>query len=189
MRRAVPLIALSMLAGCASVPDQPNTVEPTPADIAEMCAKVQCGYDIRIELKEKDGGTFSKVFDAMPVVQPLGVSVYAGNTVYVEADVADDRLVNLRLVPEVIDPARTITSRLEQIDDGGMMLTTHNPFDRHLRIRMGMMPLDREWLVKTSSCPVIAGGASFETWPFPIFQILLADMRLMDTDEPMACIE
>ena len=54
---------------------------------------------------------------------------------------------------------------------------------------MGMMPLDTDGLYKTSSCPVIAGGGAFEMWPYPIFQLVLGNARLLDAKAPMACTE
>lgn len=157
--------------------------------VAEMCAKVQCLFDLRIALKDEKGKPFEQVYDALPVVQPGGVSVYAGHEVLFEADVEDGRLVNLRHVDTVTDPSRTISSRLEQDEDGGMMLVTKNPFDKPLRIRMGMMPMGHDGLVHTSSCPVRPGMSTYEMWSYPIFQIYLADLRLLEEGEDMACIE
>lgn len=189
MRQVSMLIATALLAACASVSDRPVVLEADAAAIATMCAQAQCIHDVRVELKQEDGSVFSEVYEAMPAVQESGVSVYAGNAVYFEADVVDGRLVNMRLVKEVVNPERTVTSRLEQGEDGHMMLITNNPFDKPLRIRMGIMPLSHDGLVRTSSCPVIAGGSSFELWPYPIFQAFLADMRLIGEDEPAGCIE
>jgi hypothetical protein len=189
MRFALTFSALSMLAGCASSPDRPTASERKPVSPDEVCAVAQCGYGIRVELKQKDGSAFSQVYDALPVVQEAGVSVYGGNSVQFEAEVVDGVLTNLRLVKEVLHPERTVTAKLEQGDDGHMMLVTTNPFDKPLRIRMGVMPLSHDRLVRTSSCPVMSKGSSFEMWPYPIFQVFLGDMRLMKPDESMVCAE
>jgi hypothetical protein len=169
--------------------ERPIASKAEPASSDEMCAIVQCGYNIRIELKQKDGSLFAETFDAMPIVQKAGVSVYAGREVHFEAEEVNGELTNLRLVTEVVNPERTISSKLEQDDTGGMMLVTKNPFGKHLRIRMGIMPLTHDRLVRTSSCPVVAGGASYEMWPDPIFQVFLGEMRLMSEGEPMTCVE
>jgi hypothetical protein len=70
-----------------------------------------------------------------------------------------------------------------------MNLVVRNPFKRHIKISMGMMPLDRTDLVTTSSCPVVAGGSDFEMWPYPIFQIWLGEMRLFDDLSDVSCSE
>ena len=189
MLRVLLSIVLIFLAACAATPDRRMASEAEPASIDDVCAVAQCGYDIRVELKQEDGSLFAETFDAMPIVQEAGVSVYAGSTVLFEADVVKGELVNLRLVAEVVNPERTISVKLEQEDKGNMMLITNNPFDKHLKIRMGIMPLALDRLVQTSSCPVVARGASFEMWPYPIFQVFLGDMRLMSESETMACTE
>jgi hypothetical protein len=189
MQRVLLPIVLIFFAACAATPERPIASDAKPASADEVCAVAQCGYDIRVELKREDGSLFAETFDAMPIVQEAGVSVYAGSTVFFEAEEVKGELVNLRLVAEVVNPERTISAKLEQDDKGGMMLITKNPFDKHLRIRMGIMPLELDRLVRTSSCPVVARGASYELWPYPIFQVFLGEMRLMSESEPMACIE
>ena len=193
VRLALLNVAAVILAGCAAAPERasPAASHPStePASVATMCEVAQCAYDLRVQLTRKDGTLFAETFDAMPVVQEAGVSVYAGHTVLFETDEQNGGLSNFRLVKEITHPERTISAQLEQDEKGHMMLTTKNPFKQHLRIRMGIMPLELDRLVRTSSCPVIAGGASFEMWPYPIFQVFLGEPRLMAADEPMACIE
>lgn len=189
MRSFHILSAAIVLAGCSTVPDRTDPHPREQVSAEEVCAVAQCGYNLRITLKREDGSQFDETFDALPVVQDVGVSVYAGHTVFFEADVENGRLVNLRLVDEVVHPERTISTRLEQNEQGGMMLITRNPFKRHLRIRMGIMPLSIDRLVKTSSCPVIGEGSSYELWPYPIFQVFLGDMRLLSEDDSLVCAE
>ncbi|TNJ34287.1 hypothetical protein [Arenimonas terrae] len=174
----------------AETPEAPAAAKDAlDPETAEMCTKIQCLLDVRITMRDEKGKPFDKHYPALPVVQPGGVSVYAGHEVLIEAEVENGRLVNLRRVEEVSDPSRTLHSRLEQDEDGSMMLITRNPFDKALRIRMGMMPMGHDGLVRTSSCPVRPGSSTYEMWPMPIFQIYLADMRLIEEDEDMGCVE
>jgi hypothetical protein len=193
MRLAIAGTGVLLLLGCAAAPERPAPPGAVPvradASVDEMCAVAQCARDVRIELRREDGTSFAETFDALPVVQEAGVSVYAGHTVLFEAEQRDGRLAGFRLVTGIVHPERTISARLEQDEKGHMMLTTENPFKQHLRIRMGIMPLEHDRLVRTSSCPVIAGGSSFEMWPYPVFQVFLGEPRLMAADEPMTCIE
>lgn len=185
------LVGLVFFSGLPSTvsgatPEEPaSEVDP----VAGMCKLAQCRYDVRVTLRGEGGEVFDSTFEALPVVQPAGVAVYAGQTVLFEAEVEDRRLTNLRLVERMENPERTLTAKLVQSENGGMMLTTTNPFGKPLRMRMGMMPLALDRLVATSSCPVIAGGSSHELWSFPIFQVFLADLRLMEDHEPMECVE
>lgn len=164
---------------------------PAQADIErEMCQHTICQRALRVVLKQKDGKTYDRTFAIFPgIVQDMGITVVGGQTVNVEAEVEGDRLVRLQAVDVVAHPTKTITAKLEQDASGGMLLTLSNPFARPLKFDIGMMPLDADSLYRTSSCPVIPGGHSFEMWPYPIFQLLLADARLLEKDAPMACTE
>ena len=154
-----------------------------------MCERVQCQHDVRVTLKNKDGSIYDETFDSMPIVQDKGVIVLAGHSVYFEADIKDGLLTNLKLVDSVINPEKTVTAKFEQMDDGQMMLSLRNPFTKHLRISMGIMPLVSEELYATSSCPVIAKGRSYEMWPYPIFQVWLGTPRLLNEGENLGCVE
>jgi hypothetical protein len=182
-----------MLFGCAVTP---KVIEETINSDAEyqkvqkeMCERVMCQYDVRVTLKKKDGSLYDRTFDSMPVVQDEGVMVLAGHSVFFEADIKDNQLKNLKLVDTIVNPEKTVTAKFEQMDDGQMMLSLHNPFNKHLRVKMGIMPLDSEDLYPTSSCPVIASGGSYEMWPYPIFQVWLGTPRLLGEKENMNCVE
>lgn len=155
-----------------------------------LCAVAKCQRNIRIVIKQKDGATYDKTFAVIPAaVQRFGVVILTGQTIYIEADIDGDKLTNYRAVDQIVNPKITITAKLEQMKDGGMMLSLHNPFDKALKFNMGIMPLDAEELYKTSSCPVAAGGNSYEMWPYPIFQLVLANGRLLEPSETIACVE
>jgi hypothetical protein len=155
----------------------------------EMCATGKCQSDLRVTLRREDGTLYEGSFKVFPaIVQPMGIVVLAGQTVYIEADVAGDRLVNLAAVGIVTRPEKTITAKFEQNAQGGMLLTINNPFPKAIKFNMGMMPLKSERLVKTSSCPVGAGIALLEHWPFPIFQVVLGNARLLEKGDATACV-
>lgn len=191
MRLIAPILALTLLAGCATAPANNGANGWSKADVSddELCAVAQCAHDVHIVIRRKDGSTFDKTFPVLPVVQQSMVSIYPGMTVNFEADLDGDRLVNLKLVKEIANPAKTITAKLSQDEKVGMMLSTSNPFDKDLRIRMGMMLLDGEDLLRTSSCPVVAGGGGYELWPYPLFQVIFADMRLIEHTDTVLCAE
>jgi hypothetical protein len=171
----------------------PTPAASTPAEqstLEQMCVETKCQRNVRIVLKQKDGVTYDKTFAVFPAtVQDFGVTVVAGQTIYIEAAVDGGKLVSYRAVDSVTDPKITITAKLEQMEDGGMMLSLHNPFSKAVKFNMGIMPLDSDGLYKTSSCPVIPGGGSYEMWSHPIFQVVLGNGRLLEADENMACID
>ena len=189
--KAMAALAVLLLAWAMTSHAGEPTATPSPTQEElerEMCEHTVCQRNLHVVMKQKDGKTYDKTFDVFPgVVQEFGITVVAGQTVHVEADVSGDSLVNLKAVDAIVHPGRTITATLTQEQNGGMMLSVKNPFARQLKFDMGMMPLGTDGLYKTSSCPVIAGGGSFEMWPYPIFQLVLGNARLLDSTSSMAC--
>ncbi len=188
--RAITILLLLFLASkLLQAKDSTSLSEQTALE-QRMCAETKCQRNLRVILKQKDGKIYDKTFAVFPpTVQDFGIAVVAGQNIYVEAEIEGDRLTNYRVVEQIVNPKTTITAKFEQMEDGGMMLTLHNPFNKTLKFNMGIMPLDAEDLYKTSSCPVIAGGNSFEMWPYPIFQLVLSNGRLMEPSNSVACVE
>ena len=99
--------------------------------------------------------------------------------------------MNLLHVEENRHPERTIEIQLAQdrdLGDGlGMLLVVRNPFARPLRYNLSMMPLDEEEMHRTSSCPVVPRGSAFESWPFPVFVIAVANLKFLGPEGPFRC--
>jgi hypothetical protein len=72
-------------------------------------------------------------------------TLYAGDSLYVEAELEGDQIRFRRAV------------------------------DRIERVR------------KTSSCPMVAGVAGFESWPDPIVLLLVKEPRFLSADAGMVC--
>ncbi|RYG35993.1 MAG: hypothetical protein EON93_05745 [Burkholderiales bacterium] len=155
----------------------------------KMCEETPCQRDLRVILRGKEGGTFDRTFKVFPpTAMGSGFIVVAGQTVHVEAEVVGDKLANYKAVTAVVHPERTITAEFKQQADGGMLLTVDNPFPKALKFRMGIMPLDKESLYATSSCPIEAGLKNFESWPYPIFQVVLTAGHFPEGDAT-GCVE
>jgi hypothetical protein len=167
--------------------DQPSVVAPEALEKA--CLKAACRRDVQVEIRRDDGSVFKKTFALLPpAVQPFGVSVLAGQTIHIEAEVDGNRLTQLTAVDKVTAPAKTMTASLEQVDGKGMMLVVTNPFAKTLKFNMGMMGLGSDRLLKTSSCPIVPGGKIYEMWPYPLFQIVLSNARLLEPDANPGCV-
>lgn len=174
-----------LLATQVAVADQPRD---DAAIRKEMCEKTICQHNVRVVLKQKDGSTYDHTFDVYAgIVQPQGILVLAGQTIYVEGDESGDGLANLRAVPAVEHPEKTLVIKLEQLPDGGMVLSTHNPFKRRLKFRMAMMPLEKPNFYATSSCPIDADKLNFEQWPYPLMQVVLGQPRFPDAKDAAVC--
>jgi hypothetical protein len=185
VRSLVIVIAFSLLSLATNVQAGDST---PPDDLTrekmkqDMCTYTVCQHNLHVTLKKKDGSIYDQTFSLFPgAAQSFGIAIVAGQVLHVEVDIDGDILTDFRVVDIVAHPEKTLFVKLEQSPDGSMLLTITNPFKRMLKFSMGIMPLDKPNLLQTSSCPVVGGGSSFESWPEPIFQVILAKAHFVET--------
>jgi hypothetical protein len=167
---------------------------------AKLCAKAdyQCvNYAISISLLNEDGSTYkTKLPPPTPIIHGGTIHIYAGQTIYVEGDLSDDKLTNLRLVQIIKHPEKTIMMRLIQQTTApapankGMIFSIHNPFDKNLKYHAVLMPLAEPGGAgtKTTTCPVKAKKTAAEVWQYPIVQLVLNGLKFINTDTDKDCI-
>lgn len=184
------MMLLSLVGSTWSVSSYANS------DFSTYCEQTPCRKNIEIKMKQRNGEIFDRSFDLLPpVVQQSLLSVYAGETIYLEAEETEKAPINFVHVDSIIKPERTIVFTLEQdpkLQGGvGTVLKVKNPFSRAFRYHLGVMPLELEEVLKTSSCPVVAGGYGYESWPYPVFQAVITDISFLgkNTSDIMKCEE
>lgn len=164
------------------------TADGDPPGLAEYCERVLCRVpDVQLRVDAQHG--FEQRGGApMPVLLPNGwLTVYGGETIYVEARV-DGAKLTLRPVARPEKPEATLELKFEQLPGKpDMMLTVSNPLPVAVRFRMGFMRPDSDRLLRTSSCPVLAGKKLFEHWPHAIYQLVLADAQVLADGEDVSC--
>ena len=164
-----------------------------PRTLEELCETAPCRKNLRVDLLKSDGTRFTKTYPMMaPAVQHRLITIFAGETVLVEATVSKERPVDFKFVEKVTHPERTFSFNLKQVEEDGkdfMMLTSKNPFGHDIRLHLSMMLLSGDQIVKTSSCPVSAGLQTFEIWPDALFQILVHDIVFLEASDDHSCIE
>ncbi|HXA47256.1 MAG TPA: hypothetical protein VNW52_06480 [Burkholderiaceae bacterium] len=177
------LMALSAVVMASPVDNDESGTFP-----ADMCSYSPCQHDIHITIKRKDGSVFNTTFNNLPgAVQPISLAVVAGQVLNFEAAIENGKIVNYKLVEQVTSPEKTIFASFAQSDDGQMILTIRNPFDVAIKFDMAIMQLDSEKILKTSSCPIIPKGSSYEMWPEPLFQVLLLNGRTVEFKDKVDC--
>ena len=134
-----------------------------------------------IRLKRSDGTWYEQTIEHFSgAVQDNGLVVLAGQTIFVEAEVSGDQLGNFREVNLTENPGKTITADFKQMDDGGMMLSLTQPFDKDVQFDLEILRLEGDHFAQTSSLPVRAGtGGLHEMWPEPISMVVLKNGRLI----------
>jgi len=182
---------LLLLSGCNTTTHKNNVIAAPPAQLIKFCETAPCRKNVSFKLKTKNGSYFNySSLLSPPVIQPAFLSIYPNEVLYIEAENINGKLTNFKHVIKNNHPDKTIIFKFSQNDPQiGMTLSVKNPFKKVLRYHIGMMPLAKEVLLKTSSCPVFAGISSYEQWPFPIFQLVFTEIRLLSDQDSMACHE
>jgi len=168
----------------SNVPGARITREASPAEVEAVCDYVLCREREPIRLKLANGEFFEVTLAARtPIAHGEIVTIYPGETVFIEATPENGQLTNLTGVRQPTHPERTITFRFSQdpemADGTHMLLKVESPFPQPLKYRLGMMRPTSDDLFNTSSCPVHAGHPVFEHWSHPIFQLVAIDFRLV----------
>lgn len=193
--RHFAFVALASCAICvqAGPAKTPKATKPLTAEQACKDAHVQClDQPIAISLRMPDGSIFSETLPAPnPLVQYDHVYLFPGQTLYIEADVKDDMLVNLRMVPANVHPQKTLVFKFEQRETKGqygMSLSIHDPFMHWLKYHAVVVDTDTapDTFKQSSTCPVVPGGDATENWIAPIFQVVLSDFRFLAQDDAKA---
>ena len=158
-------------------------------ELDELCKKQLCRKPFTVLLKKKDGTHFKMVFDrALPIVSNEWITLYPGEKLYIEADRLDQALGKFRAVETNSHPDKTLVFQFRQ-DEGksDMHLKVHNPFDQTIKYHAVLRTTDSDQMYKTSSCPVIPKGLSFEHWQHEIFQLMLFDFRFLSEKSGGEC--
>lgn len=136
-----------------------------------------------IRLKRRDGTWYEQTFEHYSgAIQDNGLVVLAGQTIFIEADISGDQLHNFREVDHPENPCKTITADFKQMDDGGMMLSLTQPFNKDAKFDLEILRLEGDHFAATSSLPIKAGMKSHEMWPEPIVMVILKNARLIDSN-------
>jgi hypothetical protein len=113
------------------------------------------------------------------------IQFYPGETIFIEAEVLEDRITKLSVVKEILDETKTIVVEFNQIKNKEnerihdiMMLKIKNPFNKNMEYKANIWLLKYNQWTTTSTIPVMAGILSYESWPDIIGSIVLYDFVL-----------
>ena len=173
----------------ATAPAQtPVSVSKMNTDtVKDLCATpdYQCIMEpVEVNLQGLDGKPFHLTLPApLPIIQQGLITLYAGQAIDVEADVAaDGALTGLKLVPTVTHPKKTLVMSLKQMklkSGMSMIFKIKNPFDRALRYHASIQGLGGGDSIMTNTCPVPAKLQDSVSLPEPVFMISLAGLELL----------
>ena len=179
------LSGLIVAAAPALAGDPPPRMSPQQLE-AELCGNPQrpCQRDVHIVLKQADGTTFDRTYPVFPpILQDGFFTVLPGQTVYIEAQLVDGKVRFLRAVDKNAAPEKTIVATLEQ-NEHGMMCTRKTRSTRRSSSTWKWRRLEGDGRRrKTSSCPLIPKGGSYELWSEALFQVLITSGRVIEDSD------
>ncbi len=186
-KRFFGILLPSLLLLAASI-----TVSADAPSMDELCQTVLkgCRRNVTVQFRQADGTEYRKFFDVMypPVQNRTLVTVFVGETLRLKATVSADRISELAPAADTDDASSVIEISLKQMPDKpDMMLVIRNPFDRLLKYKAAMQVPPKNDPIATSTCPVLAGKLGIETWPHPVFQVLLSDFHFLPSLESTTC--
>ena len=166
--------------------------ESTEAKIArdELCKRVLCRPPTTVRLLLKDGMIMEVPFeDVSPIVLPNGwVTILPGEEIHIAFDVHDGTLSNPQAVQQSTNSQPSLSFRFDQdAETGDSLLRISSTLKHTVKFDLGMMLPEGEGILKTSSCPVLAGLKSYEHWGFPVFQFVAAGFRVPGPENDMTC--
>jgi hypothetical protein len=178
------LLTLASFAGSTSEP-QPVVSPEHVKELERVCQAVLCRQPMTVRLMLDNGNPFETKFaHPFPIVQATLLTIFPGETLFIEGELKAGRVEGLKAVKANTKPAQTIVLRMwQEPTKPDTYLHITNPFPSPIKYRAGMMFPDSERVQKTSSCPVLSDGrAVYEHWPHAIFQLVLADFQVAAAD-------
>ena len=164
--------------GTSSIEQQ---YEQASDEFMDYCQTHDCRKNLKIRLKNPDGADFNFEMElAQPIVQDNVISIFPGETFYIAFDLGEYGPENLRTVESTDNSTNTLKMSFAQESDAGMILFINNSSKRYIKYDLEMMLIDSEDIYKTSSCPLMPEISNYESWPHPIFQLVMSNFHWVD---------
>jgi hypothetical protein len=165
------LIAAAILLGATPLLAQTSTLKPKDAVMREP-------FDLKLKIDKEH---YDQVhYDKQPYVSDNEVYLFSGDKFGVNILVRDGHIAEVRYQPDA--KKADIWFGFEQpkeLQNGiGMTLSIDNKMKRAVSMEAQMMSPVRNIPIKTSILPVKPGKSGLESWPHPIWQLVLGNLQL-----------
>jgi hypothetical protein len=189
--RLLVMMCVLLLAACQTMTHDPEEMSHEDGDevlMEEYCQFHECRGPTSVRLRTEHGD-FDETFPFFwPVIQEGNlISILPGEELLIEIEYSDQQIQALRHVESVRNPGQTLVLDFRQSEGSvGMVLSITNPLDAALKFSLQAMDFEG-MMHETISCPVMAGGSLFETWPHAIPQLVLLDPRMLAPGDSLDC--
>lgn len=191
MRQRIFIFAFCLLAGFAATTTSLASAQEEDSQgmsLEEFCSTSDCRKNQQIKFLT-DGEPVDVVLDLYwPVVQGEEISLLPGDKVFIEAEIVDGVFTNLKQVEAVTNKEKTIIFDFSQMEGKvDMMLSVKNPFSETMKFHLDMIDFEGN-PHQTSSCPVFPGAGAYEHWPHAIPEIIVSNIRVIESSDTVSCI-
>jgi hypothetical protein len=126
--------------------------------------------------------SYEQEFPKIPYVYQDDVYLFKGDAFGIDLQITNGELGGISYQPNTKKAAVTLRFTQEVSEDGGaiMLLVIKNQTDRKLCIDALMTVPKQETPRKTSIFPIEPGLVGYESWPHPIVQLVLRNIRLQE---------
>ncbi|MDP1976676.1 hypothetical protein [Undibacterium sp.] len=158
-------------------------------DVKELCKQVFCrtpSFTLQLNNKVVFEGAFETPLPVL--INKKLISVFPGETVFIEASINNGAIRLEQAVSTNAHPERTLVFKFQQMDKKkDMLLEVENPFPEDIKFKMGYMQTNSSKIYATSSCPVSGKLKLFEHWPYPIYQLLITQAKVLSQSDKKVC--
>ncbi|NLF26061.1 MAG: hypothetical protein GX589_10455 [Deltaproteobacteria bacterium] len=123
---------------------------------------------------------YEESYDKIPYIYQGEIYLFSGESFGVDVDIKNNKIVGLkyRKDPRNSNIALRFTQEIKKDGSQLMMLKIENRLKQKLYLDAKMTIPGKKGIYKTSILPVEPGLSSYESWPHPIVQLVLANLRL-----------
>ena len=149
--------------------------------IEEVCNQTECREPRLVELYLDSDSVYREEMGVSPYVFENIVYILPGESFYVDVEVKDGEIVKLGYSQEAKGETKQFELKFSQNRDDPehpmMMFRIKNPFDKLVIYKAAIILHNRDGIFNTSTAPIMPRVFSFETWPYPIVELLLGDFQ------------
>ncbi|MEP6669879.1 MAG: hypothetical protein ABJF10_12045 [Chthoniobacter sp.] len=123
---------------------------------------------------------YEERFGRIPFVHNGDVYLFKGDEFGLALEIQDNSIRTIQYQPDVkkADVTLKFTQELQPDGTAMMLLHIHNNTQQTLNVDALMTVPDRKGIAKTSILPIGPGLSGFESWPHPIVQLVLRNIRV-----------
>lgn len=146
---------------------------PTPAE-----SNLVFRDPFKLILRTDEKHAYEQDFGKVPYVANGDVYLFVKDNFGVNLKLDGDKVTEVIYQPDIAKADVSFHFTQEKMDDGFMMMLTIKNNTKHRLYMNALMTVPGQTGIKqTSILPVEAGLSNFESWPHPIVQLVLRDLR------------